>query len=541
MMLRRALTNLLAAVALLMATGPTWALSPDQIALVVNRAVPKGMELAQFYAQARNIPRDQIITLDLPTIEDVSFDRYERDVTPVVRRFLREHHLEQKITCLVTFYGVPLRVQDRVNAPIEGIEAAQLRQLAPQVNRRLAQIVEQLEHDAGSLVPGFTPISTDVSLDGLTRRADAAFKAMTTAAETAQEPARRQIVARLKAAQSTFMAPVDIDDGWDAVRKATTGPATAPSAAMVQELLDKPYDRSARLQLRDALRQFGGWFTYARVLEAHIDYLTTPSTGAAFDSELALVWWPTYKRGMWQPNTLNPHFREMRSAPVLMVMRLDAPTPEMVRDLIINSLAAEHAGLSGKLVVDARGLSPKNPDPKDDAFGIFDERLRTLAKFVSDKTNVPVQLDDKPEVLLPGAASDVALYCGWYSLRNYVPGMKFSRGAVGYHVASFELMTLHEEHEHGWVRGLLYGGVVGTLGAVNEPYLHAFPPPEEFFPLLMTGKVTLAEAYWATNPLTSWMISFIGDPLYNPYSKDPKVKIDDLPPLFRALFKPAAE
>jgi hypothetical protein len=80
---------------------------------------------------------------------------------------------------------------------------------------------------------------------------------------------------------------------------------------------------------------------------------------------------------------------------------------------------------------------------------------------------------------------------------------------------------------------------VGTLGAVNEPYLHAFPSPEEFFPLLMTGKMTLAEVYWATTPLTSWMMTFIGDPMYNPYAKNPKVKVEDLPELFRPMLKPA--
>jgi uncharacterized protein (TIGR03790 family) len=146
-----------------------------------------------------------------------------------------------------------------------------------------------------------------------------------------------------------------------------------------------------------------------------------------------------------------------------------------------------------------------------------------------------VTLDNKPAVLPANSESDVALYCGWYSLRTYVPGMKFNRGAVGYHVASYELVSLHNPLEGGWVHGLLASGVVGTLGAVAEPYLHSFPLPEEFFPLLLTGKLPLAQVYWTTNPLTSWMQVCIGDPLYNPYAKNPMFKVEDLPQILRPV------
>ena len=70
---------------------------------------------------------------------------------------------------------------------------------------------------------------------------------------------------------------------------------------------------------------------------------------------------------------------------------------------------------------------------------------------------------------------------------------------------------------------------------MNEPYLNAFPT-DEFFPLLFTGKLTLAEVYWKTNPLVSWQIAMIGDPLYNPYKTHPALTPDALPvPLQEAL------
>jgi uncharacterized protein (TIGR03790 family) len=140
-----------------------------------------------------------------------------------------------------------------------------------------------------------------------------------------------------------------------------------------------------------------------------------------------------------------------------------------------------------------------------------------------------VVLDENPEVLPANSAEDVAIYCGWYSVRHYVPCCRFNPGAVGFHIASFEMSELHNPRETGWCRGLLKDGVVGTVGPVNEPYLHAFPAADEFFPLLMTGKLTLAEVYWKTTPLTSWKMAAIGDPLYRPYAKNPALKPEDLP------------
>jgi uncharacterized protein (TIGR03790 family) len=127
------------------------------------------------------------------------------------------------------------------------------------------------------------------------------------------------------------------------------------------------------------------------------------------------------------------------------------------------------------------------------------------------------------------SVKDAAIYCGWYSLQKYVPACTFVPGAVGYHVASYEMTTLRTE-SHQWVRGLLNDGIAATLGAVTEPYLNAFPKPDEFFPLLFTGKLTLAEVYWRTTPVVSWRVAMIGDPLYNPFKAHPALLVEALPP-----------
>jgi hypothetical protein len=96
-------------------------------------------------------------------------------------------------------------------------------------------------------------------------------------------------------------------------------------------------------------------------------------------------------------------------------------------------------------------------------------------------------------------------------------------------------MSLHDPKERGWCHNLLKAGVVSTVGPVFEPYLQSFPPADEFFPLLMTGKLPLAEVYWKTTPWTSWMQCCIGDPLYRPYKMNPPLKISDLPEVLKPL------
>jgi hypothetical protein len=68
------------------------------------------------------------------------------------------------------------------------------------------------------------------------------------------------------------------------------------------------------------------------------------------------------------------------------------------------------------------------------------------------------------------------------------------------------------------------------LGPVAEPYTIGFPKPAEFFGTLVTGEYTLVEAYWRTEMFASWMTVLIGDPLYNPYGKSPKLKIEQVLP-----------
>ena len=529
------------------------ALEPDQILLVVNKNEPQGLRLAQFYAQKRNIPDHRIVELDLPATEEIPSDVYDRQVVPVLRAFLRDQKLERKITCMVTFYGVPIRVASRVNSPQDKEELAKLQAEETALPAKIEPLVQALERVARDGDATFQPKS-GVRLENLGQRADAALKHLSERLNQSSPADRGLLHAKVMAALEPILGPMgmlerQLKEAYAGTsRSAASRPVSQPStqsAGMfvrfrnaVIEARERKFEPEARQRLRQLVSGNLGPFEYAKLLEAQIAYFQTENTNAAFDSELALLWWE-YPKTRWQNNPLHYGMKGPTASPVMMVMRLDAPEPETVKKLIIDSLTAEALGLQGSVVIDSRNL-PVMSGGKVDAYGQYDQTLRNLAHLLRTKAKLQVVFDEQPDVLPAGSVKNVAVYMGWYSVNQYVAACQFNPGAVGFHLASFTMVTLRNNSGGGWVRGLLNDGIAATLGAVAEPYLQAFPTADDFFPLLFTGKLTLAEVYWKTTPMTSWMISMIGDPLYTPYKTNPALAVEDLPPRLQEIFKKPA-
>jgi uncharacterized protein (TIGR03790 family) len=140
-----------------------------------------------------------------------------------------------------------------------------------------------------------------------------------------------------------------------------------------------------------------------------------------------------------------------------------------------------------------------------------------------------VTLDDTEALFPVRSCPDCALYAGWYAVQNYQECCRFRTGAVAWHLASFEAVSLRHPGKQ-WAGNLLADGAAATIGPVAEPYTIGFPKPEEFFGFLVTGEYTLIECYARSTLLTSWMMVLVGDPLYNPYAKSPKLKSWDVLP-----------
>jgi uncharacterized protein (TIGR03790 family) len=539
---------LVAVCALLFSASSVLALQPDEILLITNKNVAESGKLAAVYCQLRGVPATQIVALDLPMSEEMPFETYETAVVGPVRKFLNDNKLHDKVKCLLTFYGVPFRVLDKRNSPDENRELAMIRDVGGDTSTELKRVVGEQEQQAARLDPAFVPGAGD-TVPAMLARSSAAISAASSKITSMQDRTAATVALKeMIASLQQIGGPAEIDGRLGRSQREDTTKTLEQQRIWidlhqnvlqaredVQRLQGLRWDSDARSQLRQVARKYFGLVGLIRVLDSQVEYFATTQTGAATDSELALLWWDYYPRQKWVDNPMLWSFIG-RAAQPIMTMRLDGPDAKTVERMMRTSVKVEQTGLQGIIAIDARGKAPIDDKGNLDVFGEFDETLRHLAEVVRLKTPMKIKLDDQDLVFPPHSVKNVALYCGWYSVSNYIPGCDFNPGAVGYHVASYELTSLHSPSSL-WVRGLLNDGVVATLGAVAEPYLSAFPKPDDFFPLLLTGKLTMAEVYWKTTPMASWMITFIGDPLYTPYKQHPLMKVEDLPPGLRRVFK----
>lgn len=264
----------------------------------------------------------------------------------------------------------------------------------------------------------------------------------------------------------------------------------------------------------------------ARVKKALSDSRIYFDRSASVDSEVSLVLCVPYPVEGW---VANPRYiRSSLDFPdggqgskemVLMVSRLDAPGPGIVRRIIDDSLQAECAGLKGRAYFDARWEQPDVVERPDTPYRFYDQSLHKAAGKVRRNISMPVVVDHNSGLFARGDCPEAAIYCGWYSLGNYVDAFEWVPGSVGYHIASGECVSLKDQPSRAWCPMMLKDGITATLGPVAEPYIQAFPLPDVFFGLLTSGRYTLVESYFMSLPYLSWKMVLIGDPLYRPFAE----------------------
>ena len=235
-------------------------------------------------------------------------------------------------------------------------------------------------------------------------------------------------------------------------------------------------------------------------------------SSAAVDSEIVLARVKDYPLAGWVANPLlEKRGGQGAAEAILLVSRLDAATPDIVRRMIDDSLATERSGLRGKAYFDARWPASDGQG----AYQRYDTALHQAARTPATISRLEVVLEETEALLV--AAPQAAIYSGWYSLGAYTDIFTWQPGAVGYHIASGECATLKQTASQGWCKRMLDSGAAATLGPVAEPYVQAFPRPDLFFGYLLDGYYSLVESYFYSLPYLSWQMILLGDPLYRPF------------------------
>lgn len=245
---------------------------------------------------------------------------------------------------------------------------------------------------------------------------------------------------------------------------------------------------------------------------------------AAVDSELSWLPWSQNHWGL-DGALLNPLYgctNRSELSPtngLLLVARLDGPTPQIANRLVDQAMEAESNGLWGRAYFDARGLA------SDSSYYLGDEWILNGARICRAR-GFDVETDTN-EATFPASypLSQIAIYAGWYAGDACgpfaEPTVEFMPGAFAYHLFSFSAATLRSTTAN-WCGPLLARGATCTMGCVYEPYLGLTPNIATFLALFCGGD-TFGEAAWAAQLGLSWQTTVIGDPLYQPFKKSPAV------------------
>jgi uncharacterized protein (TIGR03790 family) len=437
------------------------ALEPTQILIIANSDVNESVELAHYYCKVRAVPAENILKIPLGAglSEQMSRQQYDDVLAAAIKNELMQKRPSGQIKCLLTLYGVPLKVTS----------AGALK-------------------NSEQLIPKLTE-----TLNAKNREFKIAL----------------QRLGKLGRTEMTDPNPPPAEKFEDTLKNL---PDKIKQAEKKIQYLDSSDERTRQLaQLSELSKRIGILANVIATLRAEIDKCKGIETSAAVDSELSMVLCGDYDLYRWQKNELQ-NLPSWMPAKTLMVCRLDSPSLEISKGLIDKAIAAEKIGLTGNAYIDKR--YPKISDkPEPYSYEYYDQRLNNLAELLSYRTNLKVIVDNNESLFPVGSCKKTALYCGWYSVKKYINAFDFVPGAVGFHIASFEAQNLRNASSSNWCPALLTHGITATLGPIDEPYLYSFPEPDKFFAELLDGK-TLVEAFYRTSPFNSWQLILIGDPLY---------------------------
>jgi uncharacterized protein (TIGR03790 family) len=136
--------NVAAIALILLGGGIGFALEPDEILVIANRQIAVSERIVNYYCEKRKIPKKNIIYLALGynPREGISRDDYERSLALPIRREL-QRRFPGEIRCLVTTYGIPIKVGPRGLLLGMGGKLNELKLLVSEEKQRL----ERLEQD----------------------------------------------------------------------------------------------------------------------------------------------------------------------------------------------------------------------------------------------------------------------------------------------------------------------------------------------------------------------------------------------------------
>lgn len=235
---------------------------------------------------------------------------------------------------------------------------------------------------------------------------------------------------------------------------------------------------------------------------------------SAVDSELTLMGVEKYPLGGPLPNPyFDKDFPAIDNPAIyqLLVGRIDAPSFDRCKQMIIDALSAEEEGLWGRTYIDVAN--------KGGNFKIGDDWMGNIAE-ASITAGLPTIVERSKDTFVTNyPMTEAAVYFGWYTFHRNGPflndDMKFKKGAIAVHLHSLSAAQLLDPKVN-WSAALLDRGAAVTLGNTWEPYLQLSHQFDIFYDRLLKGYSVIEAGSMSMNAL-SWQNIILGDPLYRPY------------------------
>jgi uncharacterized protein (TIGR03790 family) len=245
---------------------------------------------------------------------------------------------------------------------------------------------------------------------------------------------------------------------------------------------------------------------------------------ASVDSELTLLYFDLHGRAHPLPAGIaNPFFGKVEAPfrhpdfPIYLVTRLAGFDFDDVKGITDRALVARNRG---KFVIDLKG--------SDNTQG-NNWLLQAAQQLPRDR----LVLDRSPAVL--DHQSDVISYASWGSndpdrkerhlnfqwlpgaiMTEYVStnGRSFARPPASWNIGGAwgSAKTAFDGSPQTLTADYIHDGATGASGHVYEPYLAFTPRPNILLPAYYRGR-NLAESYYLSIPMLSWMNIVVGDPL----------------------------
>jgi uncharacterized protein (TIGR03790 family) len=99
-----------AAVSLFLASPPVSGQTSANVLLVVNRSSPVSVEIGEYYAAKRGVPREQVLSIEAPTADQIDRRTFDDQINRPIAHWLSIHGAQDRILYIVLTKDVPLRI-----------------------------------------------------------------------------------------------------------------------------------------------------------------------------------------------------------------------------------------------------------------------------------------------------------------------------------------------------------------------------------------------------------------------------------------------